>query len=164
MPGTKMLLADISESSWRAALGRRTADQSSLMPHWIPQLPGEAEHTATQDAELAGACAHLCATLRRIRLVDALTRGSGHVHLFTTRHHGDLHLIEACEATPHRPAVVDLPVRAPGAVARRLDTRPGPRGTRALLCSTSSPRSNPPMPPPAQPTTAPPAPCATSPA
>ncbi|WP_329448976.1 hypothetical protein OG906_42225 (plasmid) [Streptomyces sp. NBC_01426] len=100
LPGTKMLLAEISESDWRAALGRRTADQSSLMPHWIPQLPGEAEHTATEDAELAGACDHLCATLRRIRLVDALTRGSGHVHLFTTRHHGDLHLIEACEATP----------------------------------------------------------------
>ncbi|MFF8271434.1 hypothetical protein ACF059_29205 [Streptomyces sp. NPDC016562] len=95
-----MLLADIGETTWRAACGRRSADQSSLMPHWIPQLPGVAEHTAAQDAELAGVCEHLSATLRRIRLVDPLTRSSGHVHLFTSRPNGDLHLIEACEATP----------------------------------------------------------------
>ncbi|WP_405533782.1 hypothetical protein OG592_43015 (plasmid) [Streptomyces avidinii] len=100
LPGMTLLLADISETGWRAALGRRSADQSSLMPHWIPQLSGEAEHTAAQDAELASVRDHLSATLRRIRLVDPLTRVSGHVHLFTTRHHGDLHLIEACEATP----------------------------------------------------------------
>ncbi|WP_331735906.1 hypothetical protein OG605_38565 (plasmid) [Streptomyces xanthophaeus] len=100
LTGTRMLLADISETNWRAALGRRSADQSSLMPHWIPQFRGEADHTAAQDAALAGVCDHLSATLRRIRLVDPLTRGSGHVHLFTTRHHDVLHLIEACEATP----------------------------------------------------------------
>ncbi|WP_327740452.1 hypothetical protein OG749_46045 (plasmid) [Streptomyces nojiriensis] len=100
LPGTTLLLADISETGWRSALGRRSADQSSPMPHWIPQICGEAEHTAAQDAELAGLAEHLCATLRRIRLVDPLTRGTGHIHLFTTRHHGDLHLIEACEATP----------------------------------------------------------------
>ncbi|MBT1189957.1 hypothetical protein HET69_39780 [Streptomyces sp. CJ_13] len=89
LPGTRMLLADISETNWRAALGHRSADQSSLMPHWIPQLPGEAEHTAAQDAELAGVSDHLSATLRRVRLVDPLTRSSGHVHLFTSRHNGD---------------------------------------------------------------------------
>ncbi|MFI6689506.1 hypothetical protein [Streptomyces sp. NPDC050485] len=100
LPGMTLLLADIDETSWRAALGRRSADQSGLMPHWIPQLPGEVEHTAVRNADLAGVADHLCATLRRIRLVDPLTRGSGHIHLFTTRHHGDLHLIEACEATP----------------------------------------------------------------
>ncbi|KOV62955.1 hypothetical protein ADL00_23670 [Streptomyces sp. AS58] len=100
LPGTRMVLADISETDWRAALGRRSADQSSLMPHWIPQFRREPEYAAAQDAELAGLADHLCATLRRIRLLDALTRISGHVHLFTTRHHGDLHLIEACEATP----------------------------------------------------------------
>ncbi|MER6195982.1 hypothetical protein ABT234_01195 [Streptomyces sp. NPDC001586] len=100
LPGMTLLLADISETGWRAALGRRSADQSSLMPHWIPQFRGEAEHTAAQDAELAGVRDHLSATLRRIRLVDPLTRGSSHVHLFTTRHHDDVQLIEACEATP----------------------------------------------------------------
>ncbi|WP_424860534.1 hypothetical protein [Streptomyces sp. MMS24-I29] len=96
----RMVLADISETDWRAALGRRPADQSSLMPHWIPQFRREPEYTAAQDAELAGLVGYLCATLRRVRLLDALTRISGHVHLFTTRHHGDLHLIEACGATP----------------------------------------------------------------
>ncbi|MEV7246642.1 MULTISPECIES: hypothetical protein [Streptomyces] len=100
LPGMRLLLADISETDWRAALGRRSADQSSLMPHWIPQFRGEPEYAAAQDAELAALADHLCATLRRIRLLDALTRISGHVHLFTTRHHGSLHLIEACEATP----------------------------------------------------------------
>ncbi|MFD4611378.1 hypothetical protein ACFWOT_25485 [Streptomyces sp. NPDC058440] len=100
LPGMRLLLADISETDWRAALGRRSADQSSLMPHWIPQFRGEPEYAAAQDAELASLADHLCATLRRIRLLDALTRISGHVHLFTTRHHGSLHLIEACEATP----------------------------------------------------------------
>ncbi|MEU0351413.1 hypothetical protein ABZ302_31985 [Streptomyces sp. NPDC006237] len=100
LPGMRMVLAGISETDWRSALGRRSADQSSLMPHWIPQFRREPEYAAAQDAELAGLADHLCATLRRIRLLDALTRISGHVHLFTTRHHGDLHLIEACEATP----------------------------------------------------------------
>ncbi|WP_030841349.1 hypothetical protein [Streptomyces sp. NRRL S-475] len=100
LPGMRMLLAGISETDWRAALGRRSADQSSLMPHWIPQFRREPEYAAAQDAELAGLADHLCATLRRIRLLDTLTRISGHVHLFTTRHHGGLHLIEACEATP----------------------------------------------------------------
>ncbi|MFF6979314.1 hypothetical protein ACFZAV_16565 [Streptomyces sp. NPDC008343] len=100
LPGMRMLLAGISETDWSAALGRRSADQSSLMPHWIPQFRREPEYAAAQDAELAGLADHLCATLRRIRLLDALTRISGHVHLFTTRHHGGLHLIEACEATP----------------------------------------------------------------
>ncbi|MCL3999207.1 hypothetical protein M4438_37945, partial [Streptomyces lavenduligriseus] len=100
LPGTRVVLADISETDWRAALGRRSADQSSLMPHWIPQLRREPEYGAAQDAELAGIADHLCATLRRIRLLDPLTRISGHVHLFISRHRGDLHLIEACEATP----------------------------------------------------------------
>ncbi|MGV2915555.1 hypothetical protein [Streptomyces alfalfae] len=100
LPGMVMVLADINETDWRAALGRRSADQSSLMPYWIPQLLREPEYAATQNAELAGIADHLCATLRRIRLLDALTRISGHVHLFTTRHHGNLHLFEACEATP----------------------------------------------------------------
>ncbi|MFE9137989.1 hypothetical protein [Streptomyces sp. NPDC007355] len=100
VPGMRMLLAGISETDWRAALGRRSADQSSLMPHWIPQLRREPECTAAQDAELAGLADHLSATLRRVRLLDPLTRISGHVHLFTTRHHDDLHLIEACQATP----------------------------------------------------------------
>jgi hypothetical protein len=100
LPGTRMVLADITENDWRAALGRRYADQSSLLPHWIPQFRREPEYTAAQNAELAGLAEHLCATLRRIRLLDALTRISGHVHLFTTRHNGDLHLIEACEVTP----------------------------------------------------------------
>ncbi|MFD8413964.1 hypothetical protein ACFV2Q_19765 [Streptomyces sp. NPDC059650] len=100
LPGMTMILADISETDWRAALGRRSADQSSLMPHWIPQFRREPEHIAAQDSELAGLADHLSATLRRIRLLDPLTRISGHVHLFTTRHHSALHLIEACEATP----------------------------------------------------------------
>lgn len=100
LPGTTMVLAGIGETDWRAALGRRSADQSSLMPHWIPRFRREPEYAAAQDAELAGLADHLSATLRRIRLLDPLTRISGHVHLFTTRHHGDLHLIEACEATP----------------------------------------------------------------
>ncbi|WP_435057799.1 hypothetical protein [Streptomyces sp. bgisy060] len=100
LPGTKMVLGGISEADWRAALGRRSADQSSLLPHWIPQLRREPEYAAAQDAELAGLADHLCATLRRIRLLDPLTRISGHVHLFTTRRDGGLHLIEACEATP----------------------------------------------------------------
>jgi hypothetical protein len=103
LPGMRMLLAGISETDWLAALGHRSADQSSLMPHWIPQLRREPEYTAAQEAELAGLAGladHLCATLRRIRLLDPLTHISGHVHLFTTRHHGALHLIEACEATP----------------------------------------------------------------
>ncbi|KOV41913.1 hypothetical protein [Streptomyces sp. H036] len=100
LPGTRMVLDGISETDWRAALGRRAADQSSLMPHWIPQLRREPEYKAAQDAELAGLADHLSATLRRIRLLDSLTRISGHVHLFITEHHGYLHLIEACEATP----------------------------------------------------------------
>ncbi|KOU73724.1 hypothetical protein ADK61_22300 [Streptomyces sp. XY66] len=100
LPGMRMVLADISETDWRTALGRRSADQSSLMPHWIPQVRREPEYAAAQDAELAGLADHLSATLRRFRLLDALTRTTGHVHLFTARHHGDLHLIEACEATP----------------------------------------------------------------
>ncbi|MFE0775428.1 hypothetical protein [Streptomyces sp. NPDC058861] len=100
LPGTKVLLADISETDWSAALGRRSADQSSLMPHWIPQMRREPEYSAAQAAEIAGITDHLSATLRRIRLLDPLTRISGHVHLFTTRHRGQAHLIEACEATP----------------------------------------------------------------
>lgn len=100
LPGMRMLLAGISETDWRAALRRRPADQSSLMPHWIPLVGREPELAAAQDAELEGLTDHLCATLRRIRLLDPLTRISGHVHLFTTRHHSGLHLIEACEATP----------------------------------------------------------------
>nr|WP_181411952.1 hypothetical protein [Streptomyces sp. F2] len=100
LPGTKVLLADISETDWRAALGRRSADQSSLMPHWIPQFRREPEYTAAQEAEVEGIAGHLSATLRRVRLLDPLTRISGHVHLFTTRHRGEVHLIEACEATP----------------------------------------------------------------
>ncbi|WP_158709390.1 MULTISPECIES: hypothetical protein [unclassified Streptomyces] len=82
LPGTKVLLADISESDWRAALGRRSADQSSLMPHWIPQFRREPEYTAAQEAEVEGIAGHLSATLRRVRLLDPLTRISGHVHLF----------------------------------------------------------------------------------
>src|SRR5690606_18474154 len=100
LPRTKVLLADISETDWRAALGRRSADQSSLMPHWIPQFRREPEYTAAQEAQFAGIAGHLSATLRRVRLLDPLTRISGHVHLFTARHRGEVHLIEACEATP----------------------------------------------------------------
>ncbi|WDN55894.1 hypothetical protein [Streptomyces clavuligerus] len=100
LPGMRLLLAGVGETEWRAALGRRSAGQSSLMPHWIPRIRREPELSNAQDAELAGLADLLSATLRRIRLLDPLTRISGHVHLFITRHHGDLHLIEACEATP----------------------------------------------------------------
>ncbi|MFD6967416.1 hypothetical protein [Streptomyces sp. NPDC059949] len=94
-----LILADVDEASWRAALADRSAGHASLMFHGIPAVATEAEHAAAQSADVAGLADHLSATLRRIRLVDRLTR-TGHVHLFTTRHHGDLHLIEACEATP----------------------------------------------------------------
>ncbi|MFE9121331.1 hypothetical protein [Streptomyces sp. NPDC007172] len=100
LPGMRMLLAQISETSWLAALGRLSARRRMVLPQWVPELPEEAEHIAAQDTELAGIAHHLSATLRRIRLVDPLTRSSGHVYLFTSRHHGDLHLIEACDAMP----------------------------------------------------------------
>lgn len=133
LPGTKMVLASISETDWRAALGRRSADQSSLMPHWIPQFRREPEYAAAQDAALAGLAEHLSATLRRIRLLDPLTRISGHAHLFTTLHHGDLHLIEACEATP-----TVLPLWASRSVPAALwpavpIPAPGPTDPRAAV-------------------------------
>ncbi|MEU6350118.1 hypothetical protein ABZ896_12405 [Streptomyces sp. NPDC047072] len=104
--GTALVLADmtlvldgIDETTWRAALAARSADHASLMPHWIPVIVDEAQQAAAQRDDLAGIADHLSATLRRIRLVDPLAR-NGHVHFFTTRHLGDLHLMEACEATP----------------------------------------------------------------
>ncbi|MEU5137723.1 hypothetical protein [Streptomyces californicus] len=100
VPGMRLVLADISETEWRDALKRRPADQSSLMPHWIPRFSREPEHAAAQDDEFASIAEHLSATLRRVRLIDPLTRISGHAHLFISRHRDELHLFEACEATP----------------------------------------------------------------
>jgi hypothetical protein len=97
--GMTLVLEGIDETTWRAALAGRSADHASLMPHWIPVIVDEAEHSAAQDEDLADLADHLSATLRRIRLVDSLVR-NGHFNLFTTRYLGDLHLIEACEAVP----------------------------------------------------------------
>ncbi|WNI20011.1 hypothetical protein [Actinacidiphila sp. ITFR-21] len=99
LAGMTLSLEGIDETTWRQALAQRSADHASLMPHWIPVIVDEAERAASQETDLAGIADHLSATLRRIRLVDALAR-NGHVNLFTTRHLGSLHLIEACEGTP----------------------------------------------------------------
>ncbi|TGB05583.1 hypothetical protein [Streptomyces sp. MZ04] len=94
-----LVLDGIDQGTWCAALAGRAADHTSLMPHWIPVDVAEAEHSATQEGDLAGIVDHLSATLRRIHLTDPLAR-NGHVNLFTTRHFSDLYLIEACEANP----------------------------------------------------------------
>ncbi|MFD7919737.1 hypothetical protein ACFV3R_10975 [Streptomyces sp. NPDC059740] len=99
LPGMTLVLDGTDEITWRAALAARTDNLAGLMPYGIPTVVDEADRSAAQAAELAHIADHLSATLRRIRLVDALAR-NGHVHLFTTRYLGDLHLIEACEATP----------------------------------------------------------------
>ena len=96
---TRIILSGIDEHTWCTALAERDADDASLLPQWLPVIAAEAEQAAAQATDLAGIGDHLSATFRRIRLVDRLTR-NGHVHLFTTRHLGELYLIEACEATP----------------------------------------------------------------
>ncbi|MFF2374970.1 hypothetical protein ACFVUW_11370 [Streptomyces xiamenensis] len=104
--GTALILADstlvldgVDERTWRAALAGRPAGQASLTPHGVPVFAAEAEQSAAQAEDLAGIVDHLSSTLRRIRLAIPLVR-NGHVHFFTARRLGDLHLIEACAATP----------------------------------------------------------------